>query len=463
MALKYLTNIDLSQNQLQKATFEKLTTAPTSPTPVAGQMYYNTTDQRAYIYNGSVWVGMDGVGATMTGDNIVTAINGSTSTINVANLDSSVITSTELSTALSGYSTTSHNHTLDSLSNITIADKASGQFIKWNGTAWINTALLTTDIPTLNQNTTGTAANVTGVVAITNGGTGQTTKTAAFDALSPTTTLGDIIYDNGTNAVRLAGNTTTTKKFLRETGTGTVSAAPAWDTVTAADVGLGNVINESKATMFASPTFTGTVSGITAAMIGLGNVSNDAQVKKSASSTNGNLVTWSGTTGDALGTGYSVQTVLSSSTTAIPRADAVINYVDSLLAASDAMIYKGTLGTGGTITSLPTTYNAGWSYKVITAGTYVGTVCEIGDLIIAVVDRTGSGNLNSDWTVVQTNIDGVVTGPASSVNNNFAAFDQTTGKLIKDSGYNATSFSCRSDSEICNYFKHFCYNLYCHS
>ena len=184
------------------------------------------------------------------------------------------------------------------------------------------------------------------------------------------------------------------------TFTGTVSG------ITSTMVGLGNVTNESKATMFASPTFTGTVSGVTAAMVGLGNVSNDAQVKKSASSTNGNLVTWSGTTGDALGTGYSVQTVLSSSTTAIPRADAVINYVDSLLAASDAMIYKGTLGTGGTITSLPTTYNAGWSYKVITAGTYAGTVCEIGDLIIAVVDRTGSGNLNSDWTVVQTNIDG---------------------------------------------------------
>ena len=180
MALKYLTNIDLNQNQLQKATFEKLTTAPINPTPVAGQMYYNTADQRAYIYNGSTWVGVDAVGATMTGDNIVTSINGSTSTINVANLDSSVITSTELSTALSGYSTTSHNHTLDSLSNITITDKASGQFIKWNGTAWINTALLTTDIPTLNQNTTGTAANVTGVVAIVNGGTGQTTKNCGF-------------------------------------------------------------------------------------------------------------------------------------------------------------------------------------------------------------------------------------------------------------------------------------------
>lgn len=50
------------------------------------------------------------------------------------------------------------------------------------------------DFPTLNQNTTGTAANVTGTVAIANGGTGQTAKGAAFDALSPMTTQGDIIF-----------------------------------------------------------------------------------------------------------------------------------------------------------------------------------------------------------------------------------------------------------------------------
>jgi hypothetical protein len=49
-------------------------------------------------------------------------------------------------------------------------------------------------------------------------------------------------------------------------------------TLTAADVGLGNVTNESKATMFTNPTFTGTVTGVTATMVGLGNVTNDAQV-----------------------------------------------------------------------------------------------------------------------------------------------------------------------------------------
>ncbi len=76
----------------------------------------------------------------------------------------------------------------------------------------------------------------------------------------------------------------------------------------------------------------------------------------------------------------------------------------ALLGANDAMVFKGTLGTGGTITALPTTYSAGYCYKVIEAGTYAGNVCEVGDLIIAVVDRAGTGNLDADWSVLQTNI-----------------------------------------------------------
>lgn len=47
-------------------------------------------------------------------------------------------------------------------------------------------------------------AGSTGTLPINRGGTGQTTQTAGFDALSPTTTKGDIIADDGTNAVRVA-------------------------------------------------------------------------------------------------------------------------------------------------------------------------------------------------------------------------------------------------------------------
>jgi len=61
------------------------------------------------------------------------------------------------------------------------------------------------DVPTLNQNTTGTAANVTGTVAIANGGTGQTTAGAAFNALSPITTAGDLILGDGANSATRLG------------------------------------------------------------------------------------------------------------------------------------------------------------------------------------------------------------------------------------------------------------------
>jgi hypothetical protein len=76
----------------------------------------------------------------------------------------------------------------------------------------------------------------TGTLSIARGGTGAATATAAYDNLSPNTTLGDVTYHNGTDNVRLAGNTTVTKQFLSQTGTGTVSAAPAWATISGADI-----------------------------------------------------------------------------------------------------------------------------------------------------------------------------------------------------------------------------------
>jgi hypothetical protein len=60
-------------------------------------------------------------------------------------------------------------------------------------------------IPTWNQNTTGTAAGLSTTLAIGSGGTGQTTASAAFNALSPITTTGDLILGTGVNtASRLA-------------------------------------------------------------------------------------------------------------------------------------------------------------------------------------------------------------------------------------------------------------------
>lgn len=112
----------------------------------------------------------------------------------------------------------------------------------------------------------------------------------------------------------------------------------------------------------------------------------------------------------------------------------VTSAISASFGANDAMLFKGTIGSSGaTITELPATHSQGWTYKVATAGTYAGKVCEVGDMIICVTDGTTANN--DHWTVVQTNIDGAVTGPSSSTDAHVATFNGTTGKVIKDSGY----------------------------
>ena len=54
---------------------------------------------------------------------------------------------------------------------------------------------------------TDLGAYLTSVVAIADGGTGQTSKTPAFDALAPGTTKGDVIVHNGSDNIRLAVGT----------------------------------------------------------------------------------------------------------------------------------------------------------------------------------------------------------------------------------------------------------------
>lgn len=116
--------------------------------------------------------------------------------------------------------------------------------------------------------------------------------------------------------------------------------------------------------------------------------------------------------------------------------------LDTLVSATDAMVFKGTLGSGGTITALPDKHKTGDTYRVITAASYAGIKCEVGDLVICIADGTAANNAH--WTVAQTNIDGAVVGPASATNGNIALFDGTTGKLIKNSSYSPSSFAAAS-------------------
>lgn len=85
---------------------------------------------------------------------------------------------------------------------------------------------------------------------------------------------------------------------------------------------------------------------------------------------------------------------------------------------------------------LPTVaYKSGWQYSVGEAGTYAGVKCEVGDFIICIRDYASGSASNADWSFLQANLTGAVTGPESSVAAHVAIFDGTAGNKIKDSGF----------------------------
>ena len=93
MAQKFLTNLDLNQNQLLNATFEKLATDPSSSN-FEGRLVYNTTTDTIKVYTGSAFVSLphtivSGGGAGIAEALSVSESNGTvTLTLNVADTDS---------------------------------------------------------------------------------------------------------------------------------------------------------------------------------------------------------------------------------------------------------------------------------------------------------------------------------------------------------------------------------------
>ena len=70
--LKYLVDINLLQNQLIFPKIHSLGTAPTSPSPVEGQLYFDSSagDKALHVYNGSAWVRLAGQISAQTVDTI---------------------------------------------------------------------------------------------------------------------------------------------------------------------------------------------------------------------------------------------------------------------------------------------------------------------------------------------------------------------------------------------------------
>ena len=252
-----------------------------------------------------------------------------------------VHTTGTLPVANGGTGQTSLQTTINSLAGAT----TSGSYLRGNGTNIVMSAIQTSDVPTLNQNTTGTATNA---VNLDGTGTAKTSAAASsgYGLWGSTPITYGMLMSSSTDTTyggRFAGETTsdynmyftmgggtnrgfvfrsahgsnlfsinpngvrtslavTGTSFNSITGLGSTAAALAASTTagsattvsrsdhthafpTAANIGLGNVTNESKTTMFSSPTFTGTVSGVSATHVGLGSVTNESKATMFSSPT----------------------------------------------------------------------------------------------------------------------------------------------------------------------------------
>ena len=202
------------------------------------------------------------------------------------------------------------------------------------------------------------------------------------------TTLGDILYEDATpEPARLAGNITSTKKFLTQTGTGSVSAAPAWDTIAAGDV---PTLNQN--TTGSAASFTGSLSGDVTGTQGTTAIANTSGAGGhiiSALTTNGGTLT-NNTSGNAatatkLATARNINGVAFDGTAAITvTADAntltgttLASGVTGSSLTSTGTLTGGATGSGFTVDlgastingTLPTANGgSGWAYAFANSG-----------------------------------------------------------------------------------------------
>ncbi len=106
-------------------------------------------------------------------------------------------------------------------------------------------------------------------------------------------------------------------------------------------------------------------------------------------------------------------TLAANSDTKIATQKAVKAYADGLIAANDAMVFKGVIDCSAN-PNYPAA-DRGWTYRVSVAGKIGGASgpnVEAGDILLCLTDSTASGDhatVGANWSIIQVNIDGAVT------------------------------------------------------
>ena len=235
----------------------------------------------------------------------------------------------------------------------------STYYLRGTGTNVTMAAIQAGDVPTLNQNTTGTASNVTGTVAIANGGTGQTAQQAALDALSGAQTSTYYLRSNGTH-VSLSAIQAGDVPTLNQNTTGNAATVTTNANLTGPITSVGN------ATSIASQTGTGTKFVVQASPELTGNVGINSLTPGQALDVTGTVRM----TGLQLGTSATNGYVLTTNASGVGTWQNAVGAVSSVSNSDGSLTITPT--TGAVVASLNPAHANAWTAQQTVVGANVG-------------------------------------------------------------------------------------------
>ena len=377
MAIPFLNNLDISDNELQNA---KLHVTSTVPAAEAGQIYFNSTQNVARYHNGTTWVDIPRKisvdGTDLAYSQAIDLVAGT----NVGIAEASGVITISSTDEFEG--------------TVTSVDTGNSTFIDGSGGPITNSGSLTFSL-----SATGTPNN--------------TTYLRGDNTWSPVSGIyaWDIAGDTGSetivngDTVEFAGGTNVTTAYDSGTNTLTINSTDQFQgTLTGITEGPGITVTPSAT----SPT-------VAVDYLGADNYLLEAGAATVADSDD--IINFS----DDTDTNVKKTTL---GTIPVESLTLVKNYIDS--SASGGVYYQGGYNPTTDLTSPgnyglqtppnPNIIEIGWMYTVTADGTFFGEQLRVGDVLIAEIDAPTS---LSDWTTVQNNIDfataGTDTGASAAI------------------------------------------------